>query len=153
MPGEYSWIQNKSRPSDTYSTNKFKISSFQALAHTFAPRLTMGTEKQKKILFQIYQNEIDTLANKAMSGNDVALNQIQNIISELKRGDEKQLNELLIAAAKREALHNAELSSELNSLERLSKTSMLVTPDEVSSILTSIVMRFIDENDLDVDKD
>lgn len=113
----------------------------------------MGTEKQKKILFQIYQNEIDTLANKAMSGNDVALNQIQNIISELKRGDEKQLNELLIAAAKREALHNAELSSELNSLERLSKTSMLVTPDEVSSILTSIVMRFIDENDLDVDKD
>ena len=87
-----------------------------------------------------------------MTGNDAALNQIQNIVSELKRGDEKRLNELLIAAAKREASHNAELSSELSSLERLSQTSMLVTPDEVSSILTSIVVRFIDENNLDVDR-
>lgn len=87
-----------------------------------------------------------------MTGNDAALYQIQNIVSELKRGDEKRLNELLIAAAKREGLHNAELSSELSSLERLSQTSMLVTPDEVSSILTSIVVRFIDENNLDVDR-
>ena len=88
-----------------------------------------------------------------MTGNDAALNQIQNIISELKDGEEKRLNELLVSAAKREAARNAKLSSEISSLERLSKTSMLVTPDEVSSILTSIVVRFIEENDIDVDKD
>ena len=51
VPGEVSWIQDEPGPRDTYSTNKFKIASFQALAHTFAPKLAMGTEEQKKILF------------------------------------------------------------------------------------------------------